>query len=64
MCVCVCYIGGAVALRVTGSDNEHIVVVQGDKFDLHFECIDQNGAVASSGTYIHTFACIRTVHTM
>lgn len=40
-----------VLLRVTGSDGE-IVIEQGKKFTIAFECVDSEGQVVSLGTII------------
>ena len=48
------YAGGAVALRLAAGDRpgDEVVVIQGDRFDVHFECVDVTGALANLGTYI------------
>ena len=41
-------LGEAVAVRLAGGSE--LVVTQGDRFDIHFECVDASGAQANSGT--------------
>ena len=50
MYVCVSiYIGGAVALGMAGGAGMEVVVVQGDTFDINFECVDSNGSLTTLG---------------
>ena len=50
VCVYICmYIGGAVALGMAGGAGREVVVVQGDTFDINFECVDSNGSLTTLG---------------
>lgn len=45
------YIGEAVSMRLAGGHvGNELVVIQGDRFDVHFECVDMSGSLASQGT--------------
>ena len=48
VCVSI-YIGGAVALGMAGGAGREVVVVQGDTFDINFECVDSNGSLTTLG---------------
>lgn len=52
------YADGAVALRLAAGDRpgDELVVIQGDRFDVHFECVDITGALANLGTYMYIIA--------
>ena len=54
MYICM-YAGGAVALRLAAGDRpgNELVVIQGDRFDVHFECVDITGTLANLGTYMY-----------
>ena len=58
--------GEAVALRLVGSHAggsvKELVVVQGDKFDVHFDCVDDSGTTASSGISQHYRNTISIFH--